>query len=54
MEIKQCKLNEKGHCTAYLKPCVEIDDCATKLLMSKGLSLEEISVLSLFAENKNK
>jgi hypothetical protein len=54
MEIKECKLNEKGQCTAYLKPCAKIDDCASKLLMKKGLSLEEISVLSLFSAEKTK
>jgi hypothetical protein len=35
MEIKECKLNNKGQCTAYLKLCVEINDCAKKLLIKK-------------------
>lgn len=37
MEIKECNLNEKGHCTCYLKQCVEIEDCATKLIIKKNL-----------------
>jgi hypothetical protein len=55
MEIKECKLNNKSECTAYLKPCVEINDCATKLLMKKGFSVFQIDSLSnFFAENKTK
>jgi hypothetical protein len=54
MEIKECKLNDKGQCTAYLEPCVKIDNCATKLLIRKGLSLEEINCIdSLFTTKNN-
>jgi hypothetical protein len=55
MEIKECKLNDKGQCTAYLKPCAKIDDCASKLLMKKGLTVENCFILkSFFGENKTK
>ena len=48
MEIKQCKLNEKSQCTAYLEPCSNINDCALKLFVRKGSSLEEIDYFNLF------
>lgn len=53
MEIKECKLNKESNCTCYLKPCKEVDDCAVKLLIRKGLTVEDCFILkSFFGENK--
>jgi hypothetical protein len=35
-EIKDCKLNKKGFCECYLKNCIEINDCAVKILMKRN------------------
>lgn len=55
MEIKECKLNKESNCTCYLKPCKGVDNCAVKLLIKKGLTVEDCFILkSFFGENKTK
>ena len=36
-EIKECHLNKNGNCTCYLEKCVEISDCATKLIIQRNI-----------------
>lgn len=35
--MKECKLNEKGKCTCYLKKCINIKDCAPKLIVKRNM-----------------
>lgn len=35
-EIKDCPLNVGGFCECYLKKCVQVNDCAPKLLIKRN------------------
>lgn len=49
MEIKECKLNKESNCACYLKSCKKVDDCAVKLLMKKGFTVEDCFILKSFS-----
>lgn len=34
--MEECSLYKEGYCTCYLKQCLEVQDCAPKLLSKKN------------------